>query len=446
MRRFACVALALAALAAAAEEPAVTIAGSQDDEAFLEEARGAIRHAYPVFRELGGARPENDPEYKLHIYKTRKEYVEADRKLNQGRFVHNGGFFSVDTGECHLLFTPRTEDAYLRRVPLTERMRALLVHETSHVFWRRHVNWYDGAPQWVIEGIAEYCADREIGNDSAKGVYFSTGVHTLRRAAASGRLLPLEDVLVMDYSHVSDAFVRDLYYRESWALVKWLVETKPKAWKALVDGFARVASHDLTPARGRTLFNREVGDPRKMQADWIEWLRSVDCGPWESRFGDWRLDGEELEGTAYPETGSAIFHEQEFQGDFTASAEVWIQDVAKGQADLLVGCWDDRARNFVKASFLRNGLTAILVLKEDQWKRVAFAECEEGRKPAVPVETWTRVSVSVRGRRVTASVGGVELVSAEIGDEDVRLDGRWGLGNYDSSVRFRDWRAEPAGR
>ncbi|MBI2922924.1 MAG: hypothetical protein HYY18_17860 [Planctomycetes bacterium] len=432
--------LCLAAVAAAADPPKIELAGSHADETFRKEARGTFRHAWPVFCDLGGTTPEKDTAYRMFVYATREDYVAADKKLNQGKFANNGGFFSVNTGDSHLLMAPRTDTAYLARVPMTERMRALVVHEASHMFWRRHVKWYDGAPQWVLEGMAEYCAEREMGENAVQGVYFSTGMHALRRALEAGRLIALEDLLVLDYSSQPDAFLRDLFYRESWALVKWLVEERPAEWKKIIEGFTGVAAHQIPAARGRTMFQRVVGAPREVQEEWTKWIRGVKCGPWEMKYGDWRVDGMELEGAAYPKTGSAVFHRDELKGDVSVSAEIWVQELANGQADILLGCWDDRARNFVKVAFVTSGLTAILVLKEDQWERVAFSQSDP---PVVEPETWTTVRVDLRGRTLTASCGDRELLTYEMADEDVRLDGRWGFGNFDSVVRFRNWKAGP---
>ncbi|KAF0246942.1 MAG: hypothetical protein FD180_301, partial [Planctomycetota bacterium] len=427
------------ALAAPAETPKVEIKGTHADDTFRKEARGALRHAFPSFCELGGVKPDKDAPYVLNVYQLREEYLKADRELNGGRFANNGGFFSVDTGEAHLLMAPRVDPEFTERVPLTERMRTLIVHETSHMFWRRHVPWYSGAPQWALEGIAEYCAERELGKEALKGVYFSTGLHALRRALDSGRLVPLEDVVSMDLSSQPDAFLRDLYYRESWALVKWLVEARPEAWTDLVHDFSGVTDREEAAARGRTFFRKRVGSPRDVQKEWTDWIDGLASGPWEMKYGDWRLDAGELEGTAYMKTGSAILNEQELKGDAAIDAEVWIQDLANAQADVVIGAWDDRARNMVKIAFMKSGMTALLVLKEDRWERVAFSQ---SAPVAVPAETWKPVRIEIEGRTVRAFVDGKAVLEHEVADEDVRLDGRWGFGNYDSSVRFRRWKVE----
>ena len=121
-------------------------------------------------------------------------------------------------------------------------------------------------------------------------------------------------------------------------------------------------------------------------------------------------------------------------------AEIWVKELANGQADILLGCWGNRARNCEKVAFVTSGLTAIIVLKEDQWESVAFSQSEP---PVIEPETWTTVRVDVRGRTLTASCGDKPLLTYEMADEDVRLDGRWGFGNFDSVVRFRNWKAGP---
>ncbi|MCE9582292.1 MAG: hypothetical protein K8T20_07350 [Planctomycetes bacterium] len=439
IRALALLAFFAAALQARAEAPKIEVRGTHDDDAFRKEARGALRHAWPAFCELGGVKPEKDDPYVVNVYRQREEYLKADRDLNGGRFANNGGFFSVETGESHLLMSPRVEADFTKRVPLTERMRTLIVHETSHMFWRRHVVWYAGAPQWALEGMAEYCAERELGAGALDGIYFSTGLQTLRRAIDSGRILPLEDISAMDLSAQPDAFLRDLYYRESWLLVKWLVEEKPDVWSKLVEDFATVPDRDTAAARGRTFFAKRVGAPRDVQKAWTDWIRGLKSGPWEMKYGDWRIDAGELEGTAYPKTGSAILNEAEIKGDATIDAEVWIQDLANGQADIVIGAWDDRARNLVKVAFMKGGVTALLVLKEDKWERIAFTQ---STPPAIPAATWKSVHVEIAGRKVRACVEGKEVLDFELADEDVRLDGRWGFGNFDSSVRFRKWKVE----
>jgi hypothetical protein len=306
------------------------------------------------------------------------------------------------------------------------------------MFWRRHVYWYAGAPAWALEGAAEVCAEREIGGPGTS-VYFGTGLQTLKRAAAAGRLVPLEDVLSIDMSARPEGFERDLYYREAWALVKWLMEEKPEAWRKLGEGFSGVEDPAHATGRGRTLFAKHVGEPRDVQKAWTAWFLALEGGPWEMRFGDWRLENGELEGVAYPKTGSVIFHEQELRGDAVVSADVFVHSLGSGQADLCFGAWDDRARNFLKLSFVKDGLTALLVQKDEVWERVAITHSDP---PAVPAGEWRRVRVEIAGRTVRAFAGGKQVLEHAIADPDVRLDGRWGFGNFDSRSRFRNWSVE----
>ena len=58
----------------------------------------------------------------------------------------------------------------------------------------------------------------------------------------------------------------------------------------------------------------------------------------------------------------------------------------------------------------------------------------------MPADTWKPVKVQVAGRTIRAFVDGKQTLEHTIEDEDVRLDGRWGFGNFDSSVRFRRWK------
>ena len=222
-------------------------------------------------------------------------------------------------------------------------------------------------------------------------------------------------------------------------LVKWLVDTKPEAWAALVRDFEGVSDREEAAARGRTFFAKRVGAPREVQKAWTDWIDGLAIGNWEMKYGDWRLDAGEMEGTAYPNTGSAILNEQDLKGNAAVQAEVWIQDLANGQADIVIGAWDDRARNMVKVAFMKSGMTALLVLKEDRWERAAFSQ---SAPVAIPAETWKAVRVEIEGRTVRALVDDKPVLEHQIADEDVRLDGRWGFGNYDSSVRFRRWKVE----
>jgi hypothetical protein len=428
--------LLLAGAAVRAQTPELDLDGSLDDRAFRRGAREAWEDAYPVFCDISGVTPEEDSLYRIHVYASRDEYVAADRRLTEGRFANNGGFYCIETGEAHLVFAPRAEPAYLKEAPISERMRTLIVHEASHIFWRRHVPWQAGAPAWAQEGLAELCAQRARGKDALHGVTYSSGVHAVLRAAASGRLIPLEDILGVDGSTTPDSFRRDLFYRESWLLVRWLVEQRPEAWKKLVACFGEAARVTSPSARVRAAFEREVGRARDVQNAWLEWIAGLERGPWESKYGDWFLDGDVLEGAAFPRTGSAVFHQTEIRGDATISAELWVQDFAGVQADVLFGCWDDRGRNFVKIAFVADGLTAVLVLRDDKWDRLAF---RQSARPPLKPGAWTPVSVALSGRTVTVTAAGREILSTEIDEPDVRFDGRWGFGNFDSRSRFRNW-------
>jgi hypothetical protein len=126
------------------------------------------------------------------------------------------------------------------------------------------------APLWLQEGTAIYlanCAYRtEDGSLSWKPNF--SWLETLRRLDASGKLIPLPELLTMSREQAAQRI--DAFYPEAWALVHFLLEADSRGynriyWDAVsaLDPAASLASNSATVA------SRAFGweDPRTLASD-----------------------------------------------------------------------------------------------------------------------------------------------------------------------------------
>src|SRR5262245_1739403 len=123
------------------------------DKEYVKQVADALEAGYAAMTGGWPAAAADKKPYRINLYATLEAYQEQDKKLNGGRFADSGGFSHPDTGEAYVHVQPRPG------VPLLDRTRALIRHETFHAMAYRHAVRAGNAPAWLAEGLCERAAE-----------------------------------------------------------------------------------------------------------------------------------------------------------------------------------------------------------------------------------------------------------------------------------------------
>ncbi|MFF2396721.1 peptidase MA family metallohydrolase [Nocardia sp. NPDC058114] len=146
-----------------------------------------------------------------------------------------------------------------RRRVGNEGMATLLRHELTHLATRADTT--DGAPLWMLEGFAEYVAQRD------QQTTFSQIAPTLTTRLRGGAL-PTELVADTDFTGVDAAYA----YESAWSTCAFLADRYGTA--ALTTLYKRLATGPQSPAAQDAAFTAVLGASRAELLDgWRAWLR-----------------------------------------------------------------------------------------------------------------------------------------------------------------------------
>ncbi|MCW5767751.1 MAG: DUF1570 domain-containing protein [Phycisphaeraceae bacterium] len=116
---------------------------------------------------------------------------------------------------------------------------AIAAHEGWHQYTQ--TTFRDRLPIWLEEGIAAYMEGYRWDTLSDRPVFLPWSnverYDALRSARESGKLMPLEALLVSEPGALLDRSASDplVYYAQVWALVHWLRESDGGVWRASLE-------------------------------------------------------------------------------------------------------------------------------------------------------------------------------------------------------------------
>ncbi|MEV0773449.1 hypothetical protein OG308_13190 [Nocardia salmonicida] len=146
-----------------------------------------------------------------------------------------------------------------RRRVGTEGLATLLRHELTHLATRADTT--DGAPLWMLEGFAEYVAQRD------QKTTFSQIAPTLTTRLRAGTV-PTELVADADFTGVDAAYA----YESAWSTCAFLADRYGTT--ALTTLYKRLATGPQAPATQDAAFTAVLGASRAEVLDgWRAWLR-----------------------------------------------------------------------------------------------------------------------------------------------------------------------------
>ncbi|MHC4448601.1 MAG: hypothetical protein ACYS0E_00490 [Planctomycetota bacterium] len=212
---------------------------SELDSGRSQEFARVLEAAWPEYTRIFGRTPklENGQRLKVRVFKDRNGWakaIRADAGIPPGKA---GGFY-----------WPRSKTAYLFDQPTRSYTRTLLLHEAAHQFhFLACTNNKQPGAGWYTEGIAEYAAEHFWDGEKLE-----LGVVQL--------------VTLKDYPHNASSGIGRPH---GWALVHYLAEREPKAFKRM---------------RGKLDRGTKVKakEPKKFRA----WLKD-NQEPWAQVFNEW---------------------------------------------------------------------------------------------------------------------------------------------------------------
>jgi hypothetical protein len=409
---------------------------------YVKSVAEALEAAYPAFGSILGKKPAEKSRYRVHLYATLEEYLEKDRRLNDGRFATYGGFSHPATGEAYVNVAPFDGAA-----AMLDQRKGLILHEAFHLATFRHASWINATAPWLEEGLAERAVEEAAmvgGNDPlASTIKFANAVNTVRDSKKRAALVPLGSLMEEDPASYENHIKKAAWYYESWLLVKFLKEQRHPKWSA----FLRRCE---SPIEGAELYRPRAVKKALLEClgesvialekDWLAWIDGLKSAPWWRvvDFGDWTLHRDGVEGVAVPGNATYLISSDALKGQaLRIRAEARVRTEGTGQVDLVLvpPAEDPEACNLVKACLTRKGFASILARRNGAWVNLVDRPFDAGLlKP----DAWLRLELEVAGRTVRLRVDGKVAAEHDFsGTVDVLNDVRWGWGNYDSWTRFR---------
>lgn len=202
--------------------------------------------------------------FNVAVFGTEQEYLKAVPPQVKGS---TGVFVSYD----FLLAAhhqDRTDEEVLRT----------LYHEGFHQFMY-HVVSRD-CPVWLNEGLAEYFSEA-----TWNGQGFTTGqvptmrLHTVQKAIAEGRYIPLRDLFAMDATRWlqnvrTDSHRADLHYSQAWSVAHFLIHAQGGRYAGMLDRFLREISEREDPEEAfRVSFETDAAAFERVWAQYVMSLR-----------------------------------------------------------------------------------------------------------------------------------------------------------------------------
>lgn len=171
-----------------------------------------------TFSGLIGKKPRQQLIHVLVFDKT-ESYKEYER-LCHGEPGETAGFYSP-TADRLVLHNPLPQHMEAPATQLQTSLRITLRHEGTHQLCFAFGVHSDHRieHEWLLEGLASYCEEQSIGEIS------SENSSTLRRAIASGEIIPVIDLINFRSQRGLLAYRKSaLAYAESWSLVHMLMQ------------------------------------------------------------------------------------------------------------------------------------------------------------------------------------------------------------------------------
>jgi hypothetical protein len=393
--------------------------------------------------ELGVEVP--DTRFKIFLYATEDEYAKAEEPRTKGVFRTNLAFTYAKDAEVHMVVQPRTGRA-VAGGEAPGMLEALAMHELSHALQYKVVPSYDDQPDWLSEGFAELCAERAVaGEDTGcadRTPWFGDFFLDIREALHRGHFVPLERLLAEGLQG-RDVHDRQVRYGEAWSLVRMLDSPVNEARRAKFRGFMqevmRLPAGDDLPRRANARFREIFGTPTKgegapslaaLERELVKSIREAEVFPWQIIYRDLRANADgTLIVEAFPDTAAlSVSTAPDLGPRARIKVNVEIANTGGKQADLIFGYRSPE--DYYKLAFGPGFIT--LMRYDGKWHSIVNAACSPD---LLAPDATHEIELIIDVARLYAKVDGKPAFRYALPDRSFGA-GRFGIGAYDSRVRF----------
>lgn len=351
-----------------------------------------LEAAWPQYEAFFGAAPKLGKGETLRVafFETQEEMQRAIRDAGGTPPSGAGGYYD-----------PNSRTAFAWRQPSPWYTRTLVLHECAHQFHRlARVGAKVSPPEWYGEGVVEHLSQHTWD-----------GEH-LRLAVTP--LLSLEDrpgkalESAKSGAFRADAVIDGRAPAERpgcMYLVRWMCEAQDKKLRPKFDALA--AKMDRGAKVSLSDFEAAVGPWKKRQAEFLEWLATVQQ-PWEPLFVDWDARGE----AALRGSSAVVAICRRRAPSSHVAANLRPQGTGAWRGGVLLS-WTG-PRDYVIGMVHDGGKGRIDRLEDGAWKvlvEVPIAASTDGSWHVEAVRDGGSVAFLVNG----AKVGDVETASTSLG-------------------------------
>lgn len=363
--------------------------------------------------------------FRVHLFREEKAYQAADKLVTGGRFQRNGAFASALTMQAYVWNVPR------REAGLTQRTRAVILHEVGHLVAYATRPESTAWPVWLTEGLAEEGTSRALpGKD--REAFDAEVLGRWRGAEAVGSLPPLQDLLTR-YAGA------DLH---GWYTSAYLFTRRAAGEEKLLDGLllrlegerlqtrSSLAAYEVVESRARAMWRAIREEAMKGPPPPQVVFGHLDRGE-----GEWRIS------TAPGSQGRVLLPSIACPAEGAVELSIAWEPAGGRQADLYLAVAAGRdSSQFLKVGILPKRIVLFRFFDErwEEWGRKDFAEpLAEG------ASAWHSVRASMRSKERTLAVTVDGTRTAEFPLKTfVPVEGTCvGIGGYDSVVHVKDVRA-----
>jgi hypothetical protein len=433
MLRHTTAALVLASLSVPAQEATpLTLSGERfqivchfHDAKVAADAQAVCDATWEVAAKLYDAKAKKPAEpLSLHLYRTPKDYEEAEAKITAGRFKPNLAFAHFETRSAHVAVQPQLTDEFLAQSGLNYQTRRLIAHEAAHLVRFALMPNYRHHPDWFADGIAsqveaEVMQAMEQITSPREDPYFSTCIHRAKLLLTARKLPTPEEFL----TGKSGELEPEDRYAARWVFVDFLQQKahQKKLQKAIAD-LHKLGDEARDRDKVEKTFERSL-KTKSLDKPFEKWVKELDP-VWNEVLRSLQTAGDQWTQVAFDD----------------ANALCWNNDPAGNKPYTLTGKFTILADKSLQMNVLLGGdgagfLSVALVAdygitlfeyhggENSRWETLLFKEVKT-IKPGEPVPfeiEWNKN----RKRELAITIHGEEVIRHKI----IRgMEGNWGIG------------------
>lgn len=382
---------------------------------------------------------EDDAMIELHLQL--RDYQNADKSLNDGRFRNNWSFANASAMQGHIALQPPVPTELLDAAGIPVQTKLMVGQVATHLLRYRAFPNFRSHPEWFTEGLAFYISVEAAHSVGMMGSledepWTSTHIVRIAKLLEENPKVTIETILnkedIKDVSSGREYALRGLFLiwlDEIGALPEVIDEAR-----RLGGGSAYVGNLNNAVAEAIAMAGVEKSD-----SAFRAWLGEF-SPMWEERYRSLQTSGDVWMHGAFSRNNAVAWNAQELGSrdwEMTGSLKVFEGD--KAQMNILLGKSDSGYISVaIGPSF---GVTVFHRQYTDNGKKSKWVRLIHKDMKTLELNEWSDFKISKRQGRLMIKINKERPVRIELGEIDVA--GQWGLGVQNKSAGlWRDVKVE----